>query len=131
MAEGTFAGAVNCMDGRTQEPVINYLKETLGVDYVDAITEPGPIKLLAENTDPRVETIKTRCDISLRKHHAVAFAVVSHYDCAGNPVEKEEQMQQLEASIKLLRSWYPEVAIYGLWVDDAWSVTEVVADVPA
>lgn len=125
MAEGTFAGAINCMDGRTQEPVIRYLKEKLGVDYVDAITEPGPIKLLAENTDPRVESIKTRCDISLHTHHSVALAVVAHYDCAGNPVDKATQMVQLAKSIQLLRSWYPDTTFYGLWVDDKWTVTEV------
>lgn len=131
MAEGTFAGVINCMDGRTQEPVSRYLKRKLGVDYVDAITEPGPIKLLAENNDPRVESIRTRCDISLNKHHAVALAVVSHYDCAGNPVEQETQMTQLADAIKLLRSWYPTTAIYGLWVDNNWQVTEVSEDLPA
>ena len=131
MAEGTFACAVNCMDGRVQEPVNKYLKGKLGVDYVDEITEPGPIKLLAENTDPRVENIKTRCDISLGKHHAAALAIVGHFDCAGNPECKEIQLEQIGNSIKTLRSWYPDIPIYGLWVDDAWLVTEVAADIPA
>jgi hypothetical protein len=131
MATGTFAGVINCMDGRTQEPVNAYLKEKFGVDYVDAITEPGPIKLLAENTDPRVESIKTRCDISLNNHHGVGLAVVSHYDCAGNPVDKDTQLVQLAASLKLLRSWYPTTPLYGLWVDEQWQVTEISADVPA
>ena len=131
MANGTFAGAINCMDGRTQEPVITYLKERLGVDYIDAITEPGPIKLLAENIDPRVETIRTRCDISLNNHGGVALAVVSHYDCAGNPVDKAEQLVQLSKSIQLLRSWYPTTPLYGLWVDEQWTVTEISADIPS
>lgn len=130
VSDKKFACAINCMDGRTQEPIINYLKKFLEVDYVDAVTEPGPIKLLAEGTDPRVETIKTRCDISLGKHHAVALAVVGHYDCAGNPVEKEIQVKQIQDSIKRLRSWYESVPIYGLWVDDSWTVYEVVADLP-
>ncbi len=130
MAEGTFACAVNCMDGRTQEPVNAYLKQKLGVDYVDEITEPGPIKLLSENTDPRVESIKIRCDISLGKHNAVALAVVGHHDCAGDPVGKDVQLQQIAQAIKVLRSWYPDIPIYGLWVDDSWSVNEVAADEP-
>ncbi|HOP76783.1 MAG TPA: hypothetical protein PLD05_04790 [Thermogutta sp.] len=38
----SFATVVNCMDGRTQGPVISYLKERFGVDYVDNSTEAGP-----------------------------------------------------------------------------------------
>ncbi len=45
----TFATAINCMDGRTQEPIINYMKNKFKVDYVDMISEPGPVKALAEN----------------------------------------------------------------------------------
>jgi len=32
---GKFATAINCMDGRVQLPVINWLMENLSVDYVD------------------------------------------------------------------------------------------------
>ncbi len=41
ISHGTFATAINCMDGRVQLPVIAYLKSKYVVDYVDAITEPG------------------------------------------------------------------------------------------
>ena len=43
-----FATAINCMDGRTQQSVIEYMKRTFSVDFVDMITEPGPNKILAE-----------------------------------------------------------------------------------
>ena len=33
----TFATAINCMDGRVQIPVIEYLKKEFKVDYVDMI----------------------------------------------------------------------------------------------
>lgn len=39
-----FAAAINCMDGRTQVPVIEFLKNKYGVDYVDMITEPDPTR---------------------------------------------------------------------------------------
>jgi hypothetical protein len=42
MSSGRFAAAINCMDGRAQLPVIEWLKRECGVDYVDTITEPGP-----------------------------------------------------------------------------------------
>ena len=46
-----FACAINCMDGRVQDAVKNYMKENYGVDYVDMITEPGPNKILADNSN--------------------------------------------------------------------------------
>ena len=51
MTKETFATAINCMDGRTQEPIISWAKKAFEVDYVDAITEPGPDKILAEGPD--------------------------------------------------------------------------------
>ena len=33
-----FATAVNCMDGRVQEPAVKFLKNKLGVAYVDTFT---------------------------------------------------------------------------------------------
>lgn len=128
MSEKSFACAINCMDGRTQEPVIRYLKEKLGVDYVDAVTEPGPILHLAEQNAPWINNIHACCDVSVNKHHAHAIAIVSHYDCAGNPVPKEEQSEQLYKSVALVRSWYPDISIYGLWVDESWEVHEVLSD---
>ena len=41
MAEGTFATAINCMDGRVQLPVIKFLQERFKAEYVDIISEPG------------------------------------------------------------------------------------------
>ncbi len=38
----SFCTAINCMDGRTQLPVIEFLKNKLSVEYVDTVTEPGP-----------------------------------------------------------------------------------------
>jgi hypothetical protein len=72
MSYGSFATAINCMDGRTQIPVIDYIRKKYKVDYVDMITEPGPIRILAENTDkPTIESIKRRVAISTEKHISV------------------------------------------------------------
>ena len=54
------------MDGRTQIPVIEYIKNKFGVDYVDMVTEPGPNKILAENKDELImASIKKRVKISM------------------------------------------------------------------
>ncbi|MBC7345036.1 MAG: hypothetical protein H5U03_06435, partial [Clostridia bacterium] len=92
MAHG-FAATINCMDGRTQLPVINYVKDKYGVDYVDVITEPGPNKLLAERGDEALlASIRRRLEISVLKHGSRHVVIVGHHDCAGNPVEKETQL---------------------------------------
>ncbi len=36
-----FGTAINCIDGRTQEPVIDYMKHKYGIDGVDMVTFPG------------------------------------------------------------------------------------------
>ncbi|MFC2009020.1 carbonic anhydrase [Chloroflexota bacterium] len=123
-----FATAINCMDGRVQVPVNEWMRSRYGVAYVDTVTEPGPIKILAElQPDSAVESIKQRTDISVHKHGSSVIAVVAHYDCAGNPVDKDTQMGQLALSIAQVKAWGYDVPIIGLWVDEEW-VAHLVRD---
>lgn len=126
MSNGSFATAINCMDGRTQIPVIDYIRKKYKVDYVDMITEPGPIRFLAENTDkPTIESIKRRVAISTDKHISVHIVIVGHHDCAGNPVEKATQLKQILESIWTVRSWGFRAETLGLWIDENWVAHEV------
>ena len=36
-----FGTAINCIDGRTQEPVIDFMKQKYNIDGVDMVTFPG------------------------------------------------------------------------------------------
>jgi hypothetical protein len=126
MSNGSFATAINCMDGRTQIPVIDYIRKKYKVDYVDMITEPGPIRILAEKTDkPTIESIKRKVAISTEKHISVHIVIVGHYDCAGNPVEKAMQLKQILESIWTVRSWGFRAETLGLWIDEKWVAHEV------
>ena len=126
MAEGTFVTAINCMDGRVQLPVIEYMKNKFGVDYIDMITEPGPIKYLAENSDKMtVESIRKRTEISAVKHGSKVVAIVGHDDCAGNPVERDIQVEQIKKSIELAKSWGLAVQLLSLFVNKHWEVEEI------
>jgi len=126
MSYGSFATAINCMDGRTQIPVIDYIRKKYRVDYVDMITEPAPIRVLAENTDkPTLESIKRRVGISTGKHGSVHIVIVGHHDCAGNPVEKATQLKQILESIWTVRSWGLRAETLGLWIDEEWVAHEV------
>jgi len=126
MAEGTFATAINCMDGRTQEPVNNWMKKEFKVNYVDSVTEPGPDKILAEGSSSLVESIKNRVLISVEKHGSKNIVLVSHHDCAGNPVSKEKHLKQLEESLNLISSWNLDVNVFGVWVDENWNVNKII-----
>ncbi len=122
-----FASVINCMDGRTQLPVLEWIIEHYDIDYPDMITEAGPIKILAENKNKAlVEAIKYRLDISVNKHHSKHIFIVAHYDCAGNPEKKAVQLKQLKKAIKRVKKMNFEVnEIVGLWVNKDWKVKKI------
>lgn len=123
---GTFCTAINCMDGRTQEPVITYMKKRFGTQYVDTITEPGPNRIVAEKEPSHLfDSILSRTAISVHKHGSQAIALVGHHDCAGNPCEYQRQIAQLRQGVAHLRSAYPALTVIGLWLDQTWTVSEV------
>ncbi len=126
MSQKTFVTAINCMDGRVQEPIITWMKKEYNADYIDMITEPGPIKNLAEHTTSLInESIKNRINISLNKHGSKLIAVIGHHDCAGNPVDQTTQYQQIHQAIKTLQTWNLNVTIIGLWIDEHWKVHKI------
>jgi carbonic anhydrase len=120
-----FAGAINCMDGRVQDAVKNYMRQNYSVDYVDMVTEPGPNKILADNQDKAIiENIKKRVEISVEHHGSKVVAVVGHFGCAGNPTEKEVQIGHLKKAEQVVKSFGFPVEIILLWVDGDWKTVE-------
>lgn len=118
-----FCTSIHCMDGRIQLPIINFLKSKYEASYVDAITEPGPCKLLAENKDNfKINSILERINISVDKHNSNLIAISGHYDCAGNPCSADTQKTQVNTSINFLQTKYPEISIIGLWINSEWEV---------
>lgn len=111
------------MDGRTQLPVIEWMKREFGVDYVDSITVPGPVRILSEDPDSSpARAMMGRLGLSEERHGSRVVAVVAHHDCAGNPKSKEEQMLQLISALETVRNWGFSVEVIGLWVDENWRV---------
>jgi len=123
-----FACAINCMDGRVQDAVKDYIKKNYSVDWVDMVTEPGPNKILAspELAEGLVENIKKRVEISVHHHGSKVVAIVGHFGCAGNPAEKEEQIKHLKEAKKTVESFGFPVEIVLLWVDGDWQTVEKV-----
>lgn len=122
----TFFTAINCMDGRVQEPALKYLKRRFQVTYVDVVTEPGPCGILSARVRGDVmESIFRRVDISVQAHHSTGIALLGHHDCAGNPFPKEIQVAQVRDAVKFLKSRYPDREVVGLWVGETWEVEEL------
>lgn len=122
-----FAAAVNCIDGRIQMPVINWLKKQYGVSYIDMITEAGPNKIISEDKYTiAIDSIKRRLEISVNNHGSELIAVTGHYDCAGNPANKEEQIKQIISSVKKMETWNLKSRIIGLWIDENHDVWQII-----
>ncbi len=122
----TFGTAINCIDGRVQVPVIEYLKGEFELDYVDSVTEPGPITLFADSENEAIPRILQKVAISAEKHGSKNLAIVGHFDCAANPVDEEKQKRQIRHAIRALNKLLGDrMQVLGLWVDDQWTVHRV------
>jgi hypothetical protein len=118
------------MDGRVQLPVIDYLKKRFKVDYVDVVTEPGPNRILAKQSNAiLVKSIFDRLGISVHHHGSTGIAVVGHYDCYGNLADKAAQSKDTQVAIEHIRQRYKDVPVIGLGVDENWQVAEIIGDV--
>jgi carbonic anhydrase len=122
----SFCTVVNCMDGRTQLPVNEFLRKRFGTEYVDTVTEPGPNLILAKQTSAtQVLGILNRINVSVHHHGSKAVAVVGHHGCAGNPAPKADQIAHLREAVAFLRGKYPSLTVLALWVDENWAVSEL------
>ncbi|TET32217.1 MAG: hypothetical protein E3J72_20230 [Planctomycetota bacterium] len=127
MADGTFATAINCMDGRVQQPVINFLRRNYDVDYVDMITEAGPDGLIASGS-ALIENIRNRVAISVEKHGSSVILIAGHCYCAGNPVSDDEHKEHIRRSVEAVRSWGYPADVIGAWIGEDWKVEIIVEE---
>lgn len=115
---------LNCMDGRVQLPVLQWIKEHRKVDFVDVITEAGMDGVLA---DPKhdINEILYSIKISVTLNKSTGLFVVGHYDCRGNPSNDEQHHQHIIEAIKRVKSYWETHSVTGLWVNKDWQVEEV------
>ncbi|MCF7874001.1 MAG: hypothetical protein K9L84_04690 [Candidatus Omnitrophica bacterium] len=120
-----FATSIHCMDGRIQEPIIQYLKDSYKIPYIDTITEPGPCKIIADNIDKTtINSIIKRVDISINRHNSRLIAISSHYDCAANPSSEKTKKTQIKISVEFIKKNYPQIKVVGLWINKQWKVDQ-------
>lgn len=118
MSVNLFGTALNCIDGRAQQPVADWLKLNFQVRYVDAINEPAMVKVLTQGPTESIAAIKDRATISVQAHQSRVIAVAGHHDCARNPVSREEHATQIARAVEVVTAWGWPVQVVGLWVNE-------------
>ena len=127
-----FALAITCLDGRVQRPVVDYMRRTYGVDYVDLITEPGPEWALTDPARAGVQAaIQRNARFSIAGHEAELIAVAAHDDCLGNDADAGTRLAQLRAAQQVVTGWDLGVDVIGLWVHMDGKVEEAATAIPA
>ena len=121
-----FGTVINCIDGRVQYPVLDYLKNKYDVEFFDAANEAGPLKILTDRSDKcRLISLKEQIRVSIEEHESRFIAVVGHHDCAGNPQARSVQEQQIEEALDYLKKAFGDEILYvGLYVNENWEVEE-------
>ena len=126
MNQFRFGTAINCIDGRTQEPVIDFMKEKYDIDGVDMVTFPGVDGIISrpENSD-EVALLRNAVSISIEKHRSRIIAVVGHFDCAGNPGNREHHYAHIRSAVNEVTSWNFPAQVFGFYVNEKQQIEEV------
>jgi hypothetical protein len=128
-----FGTVVNCIDGRVQYPVMDYLKKNFDIEFFDAANEAGPLLTLTKKTDKcRLISLKEQIRTSIEEHSSKFIALVGHHDCTDNPGNRAYQESQMAEALDYLQSAFGEEILYlGLYVNEYWEVEECTRLQPA
>ena len=118
----TFCTLINCMDGRVQTSCNAWMRACFGAEHVDTITAPGPVKRLAEGQGGE---LLDYVRISVEKHGSKTIAIAAHPECAGNPVEKDVQLEELKKAVAVLKAEFPQTEVVALWANLDGAVEDV------
>ena len=119
----SFGTTINCMDGRVQECVNEYVKQKADVAFVDAITLAGPVKVIHEGSHKGImKNLKFRLNISINGHGSRYIAVVGHHDCAGVIEDDDTHKEFILSASNKVKEWYPNATIEALWVNKDFEV---------
>lgn len=119
--EPKYVTCLNCIDGRAQLPVIQWITLNHQIDFVDMITEPGMDGVLADKNS-NLEDILRKLDISRDAHKTSEIFVVGHFDCAANPVGKHTHHEHIKQSVQRMKNLRPQCEVSGLWVENQHTV---------
>jgi carbonic anhydrase-like protein len=122
MTQPRFGTAINCIDGRAQAPVWDWLRSYCNVHYVDLITEAGADELLSQGPAEAIEAIRNKVKFTVDAHSPSVIAVVGHHDCLKNAVSDEEHWEDIKRAVSVVASWEMGVRVVGLFVTDHMAI---------
>ena len=111
-----FVTCLNCIDGRVQIPVINWIITNYDVKYVDMITTPGIDGLMSDRGN-NIKDILEKISISKKVHSTNQIFIVGHHNCLANPVTSEVHKKQIIESVYRIKKLNLNCNVIGLWVD--------------
>ena len=122
-----FGTAINCIDGRTQEVVIDRMKQDYDVDGVDMVTFPGVDGIFSnkQRSEEIISQLRRAVSISIEKHGSRVIAVVGHHDCAGNPGDREHHHMDIRGAMHEVSSWNFPVQVVGFYVNEKREIEQV------
>lgn len=124
MMQSEFVTCLNCIDGRVQLPVIQWIKENYDVEYVDLITEAGMNGALADEKYD-IKDILRKLSISVSKHKSEYIFVTGHHDCLGNPVDNKTHKKHIIKALERIKRFKSSCKVIGLWVSEDFSVERI------
>lgn len=126
--EGGFAVVLNCIDGRVQRSLADWVRKQYGVDYADAVTEPGIDVVLALGDATAREALLDKVCISRLAHLACYLVVAGHHDCAANPVPRSVHEEHIRTAVGHLRTALPGFHVDGVFLDETWTPSLIDGD---
>lgn len=124
---GKFGTAINCIDGRVQVPVADWVRLHSQVQHVDMITEPGADKILSGNDLDKIDSIYEKVNLSIEFHQSSIIAVAGHFGCVANRVDFEERKYQIQDAVSVINNWNLRLRIVGLYVNE-WNSVDLICD---
>ncbi len=119
-----FVTCLNCMDGRVQKAMIDWLTKEFDAEHVDMITEAGMDGFIVRHDD-LPESLLHKIDISVEKHGSNDIFIVGHYDCGGHPGEREMHHEDVKLSIEKIKKLYPDCSVSGVWIPETWKPEKI------
>lgn len=110
-----FTACLNCIDGRVQLPVINWIRSTYNVDFIDMITEPGMDGFLVD-PQSNLKPVFDKLNIALDVHECNEIFIVAHEDCAANPTDFNSHTKNLKVATDDIKNFAPNCTVIGIYV---------------
>ncbi|MCP4092671.1 MAG: hypothetical protein GY747_04400 [Planctomycetes bacterium] len=114
-APNQFCTAITCMDGRIQDSVADFLRGYYKAQWVDTVTEAGPVGALSEGNPQTTRSVCDRVSISVEKHDSAGIGVIAHEGCAAVPLPREEQIPMALNTAERMRKKFPSMEVIALY----------------